>query len=46
MLSDILPTGFGVQNGNVSPGSAGAIVGAGPIGLAPCSGSFGASDGV
>lgn len=36
MLSDILPTGFecGVLNGKVSPGSAVAIVGAGPIGLA------------
>jgi alcohol dehydrogenase len=36
MLSDILPTGFecGVLNGNVSPGSTVAIVGAGPIGLA------------
>jgi alcohol dehydrogenase len=36
MLSDILPTGFecGVLNGKVEPGSAIAIVGAGPIGLA------------
>ena len=36
MLSDILPTGFecGVLNGKVLPGSAVAIVGAGPIGLA------------
>lgn len=36
MLSDILPTGFecGVLNGRVQPGSAVAIVGAGPIGLA------------
>ena len=36
MLSDILPTGFecGVLNGKVAPGSAVAIVGAGPIGLA------------
>src|ERR1700726_4413094 len=36
MLSDILPTGFecGVLNGKVQPGSAVAIVGAGPIGLA------------
>jgi len=36
MLSDILPTGFecGVLNGQVRPGSAVAIVGAGPIGLA------------
>ncbi|WP_316165548.1 MULTISPECIES: zinc-dependent alcohol dehydrogenase family protein [unclassified Bradyrhizobium] len=36
MLSDILPTGFecGVLNGKVEPGSAVAIVGAGPIGLA------------
>jgi alcohol dehydrogenase len=36
MLSDILPTGFecGVLNGKVTPGSAIAIVGAGPIGLA------------
>ena len=36
MLSDILPTGFecGVLNGKVSPGSAVAIVGSGPIGLA------------
>ncbi|MGJ5036036.1 MULTISPECIES: zinc-dependent alcohol dehydrogenase family protein [unclassified Bradyrhizobium] len=36
MLSDILPTGFecGVFNGKVEPGSAVAIVGAGPIGLA------------
>ena len=35
MLSDILPTGFecGVLNGKVEPGSAVAIVGAGPIGL-------------
>src|ERR1700719_3162348 len=37
MLSDILPTGFecGVLNGKVAPGSTVAIVGAGPIGLAP-----------
>ncbi|WP_054008773.1 zinc-dependent alcohol dehydrogenase family protein [Cypionkella psychrotolerans] len=36
MLSDILPTGFecGVLNGKVAPGSAVAIIGAGPIGLA------------
>ena len=36
MLSDILPTGFecGVLNGQVTPGSVVAIVGAGPIGLA------------
>jgi alcohol dehydrogenase len=36
MLSDILPTGFecGVLNGQVQPGSAVAIVGSGPIGLA------------
>lgn len=36
MLSDILPTGFecGVLNGKVVPGSAIAIVGSGPIGLA------------
>jgi alcohol dehydrogenase len=36
MLSDILPTGFecGVLNGKVEPGTAVAIVGAGPIGLA------------
>jgi alcohol dehydrogenase len=36
MLSDILPTAFecGVLNGKVAPGSAIAIVGAGPIGLA------------
>jgi alcohol dehydrogenase len=36
MLSDILPTGYecGVLNGRVQPGSAVAIVGAGPIGLA------------
>ena len=36
MLSDILPIGFecGVLNGKVQPGSAVAIVGAGPIGLA------------
>jgi len=36
MLSDILPTGFecGVLNGKVAPGSAVAIVGAGPVGLA------------
>jgi alcohol dehydrogenase len=36
MLSDVLPTGFecGVLNGKVQPGSAVAIVGAGPIGLA------------
>jgi alcohol dehydrogenase len=36
MLSDILPTGLecGVLNGKVYPGSAVAIVGAGPIGLA------------
>ena len=36
MFSDILPTGFecGVLNGKVQPGSAVAIVGAGPIGLA------------
>src|ERR1700719_4220798 len=35
MLSDILPTGFecGVLNGQVKPGDAVAIVGAGPIGL-------------
>ena len=36
MLSDILPTGFecGVLNGQVHPGDAVVIVGAGPIGLA------------
>lgn len=36
MLSDILPTGFecGVLNGKVAPGSAVAIVGSGPIGIA------------
>ena len=36
MLSDILPTGFecGVLNGEVKPGDAVAIVGAGPVGLA------------
>src|SRR6478752_8621951 len=36
MLSDILPTGFecGVLNGQVHPGDAVAIVGAGPVGLA------------
>lgn len=36
MLSDILPTGFecGVLNGQVKPGDAIAIVGAGPVGLA------------
>lgn len=36
MLSDIFPTGFecGVLNGQVKPGDAVAIVGAGPIGLA------------
>ncbi|MES2267406.1 MAG: zinc-dependent alcohol dehydrogenase family protein [Bacteroidota bacterium] len=36
MLSDILPTGFecGVLSGQVKPGDAIAIVGAGPIGLA------------
>jgi alcohol dehydrogenase len=36
MLSDILPTGFecGVLNGKAAPGSAVAIVGSGPIGLA------------
>jgi len=36
MLSDILPTGYecGVLNGQVSPGSTVAIVGAGPVGLA------------
>jgi alcohol dehydrogenase len=36
MLSDILPTGFecGVLNGQVQPGDAIAIVGAGPVGLA------------
>jgi alcohol dehydrogenase len=36
MLSDILPTGFecGVLNGKIQPGSAVAIVGSGPIGLA------------
>ena len=36
MLSDILPTGFecGVLNGQIKPGDAVAIVGAGPIGLA------------
>src|SRR6202048_2576691 len=35
-LSDILPTGFevGVLNGGVKPGGTGAIVGAGPVGLA------------
>jgi alcohol dehydrogenase len=36
MLADILPTSFevGVRNGEVQPGDAVAIVGAGPIGLA------------
>lgn len=36
MISDILPTGheIGVQYGNVKPGDAIAIVGAGPIGMA------------
>ena len=36
MLGDILPTGFecGVLNGQVKPGDAIAIVGAGPVGLA------------
>ena len=36
MLSDILPTGFEccVLNGTVEPGDEGAVVGAGPIGLA------------
>jgi len=36
MLSDILPTGLecGVLNGQVKPGDAVAIVGAGPVGLA------------
>lgn len=36
MLSDILPTGheIGVQYGNVKPGDAIAIIGAGPVGLA------------
>ena len=36
MLSDILPTGFecGVLNGQIQPGDAVAIVGAGPVGLA------------
>jgi alcohol dehydrogenase len=36
MLSDILPTGFecGVLNGKVAPGSAVAIVGSGPVGMA------------
>ena len=36
LLSDIFPTGFecGVLNGQVKPGDAVAIVGAGPIGLA------------
>ncbi len=36
MLSDILPTGFecGVLNGQVKPGDAVVIVGAGPVGLA------------
>jgi len=36
MLSDILPTGFecGVLNGQVKPGDAIAVVGAGPVGLA------------
>ncbi|WP_284974919.1 zinc-dependent alcohol dehydrogenase family protein [Arthrobacter sp. efr-133-TYG-104] len=36
MLSDILPTAFeiGVQAGNIKPGDAVAVVGAGPIGLA------------
>lgn len=35
MLSDALPTGYecGVLNGRVSPGSAVAVVGAGPVGL-------------
>lgn len=36
MISDILPTGheIGVQYGNVKPGDAIAIVGAGPVGMA------------
>jgi alcohol dehydrogenase len=36
MFSDILPTGYecGVLNGHIAPGSAVAIVGSGPIGLA------------
>jgi len=36
MISDILPTGheIGVQYGNVQPGDAIAIVGAGPVGMA------------
>lgn len=36
MLSDILPTGFecGVLNGEIKPGDAVVIVGAGPVGLA------------
>src|SRR3954464_9788259 len=36
MLADILPTGYevGVLNGAVRPGDTGAMVGAGPIGLA------------
>lgn len=36
MLSDVFPTGFecGVLNGEIKPGDAVAIIGAGPIGLA------------
>ena len=39
MLSDILPTRYeiGVLKGKVKPGSTGAIVGAGPVGLAALS---------
>jgi alcohol dehydrogenase len=47
MLSDILPTGFeiGVRNGRVQPGDVGAVVGAGPVGLAAImtAGLYGAS---
>ena len=41
MLADILPTGYevGVLNGQVQPGHAVAVVGAGPIGLSAISGS-------
>jgi alcohol dehydrogenase len=48
LLSDILPTGFeiGVQSGRIRPGSAVAVVGAGPIGLAvvATAGLYGAAD--
>jgi len=41
MLADILPTGYevGVLNGQVHPGDAVAVVGAGPIGLSAISGA-------